>query len=204
MPAGLGCRERIELQRNRSDDCVYQAPVITHAPAGFAAITPPASMTAQHHTILLGHNGTAPAFIPGGRVPPNFRAVLPTANTPAATRKGAKAATFVAPTNANAVSPRSAMAHPSGHVFVPPTAAQSPLGSNAGVGPWWRGQHGWRRNGGYGHVIPLGYAFGGPGRASVGSPCRRSRATLIGPIRNRTGRPSGRPFLAVSEWRSRA
>lgn len=150
----------------------HQAPVITHAPAGFAAITPPASMTAQHHTILLGHNGTAPAFIPGGRVPPNFRAVLPTANTPAATNvKGAKAATFVAPTNANAVSPRSAMAHPSGHVFVPPTAAQSPLGSNAGAwGPGGGGNMGGGGMAGTGMSSPSGMHSAAPAGHPSGHP----------------------------------
>jgi hypothetical protein len=116
------------------------APVITHPPAGFTPVVPPTAMTAQKQTVLLGHPGSGPAYIPGGRVPPNFRAVLP--SSAANTKAGA---TFAAPNN---TAPHSAMAHPvSGHVFAPPTA-QSTLASDPGMmGPRSAGMGGGRMGG---------------------------------------------------------
>jgi hypothetical protein len=108
------------------------APVITKAPAGFTPALPPASMTAQHQTILLGQAASGPVSIPGGRVPPNFRAVLPTTATRQSVTKAGTGSTFTPASSQVPV--HSAMVHPvSGHVFAAPTMH---INQNSDLGMW--------------------------------------------------------------------
>jgi hypothetical protein len=57
----------------------YQnVPRVTKAPTGWTAALPPAStMSGAVPTVLVGKGGTAPLSIPGGRIPPDFGAVVP-------------------------------------------------------------------------------------------------------------------------------
>ncbi len=113
------------------------APKITHAPAGFVAPVPPASMTTQHQTVVLGRADTA-ASIPGGRMPPNFRAVLPSTVQQAGNARAASGSTFAAANTktASLASAHNELARPvSGHVFIAPTARNTAVGEPIGWGP---------------------------------------------------------------------
>jgi hypothetical protein len=151
------------------------APVITKAPAGFTPSLPPAgTANAPHQTIVLGHTGSAPAYIPGGRVPPNFRAVLPSTGSQSAANEKA-GTTFAAARGAgdNPVSGHSAMAHPaSGHVFAPPTA-QPAVASGPGI--WSPGSAG------------MGGTAGRAGGGMSGTPGAHSGATASHPSGHASG-----------------
>jgi Family of unknown function (DUF6600)/FecR protein len=56
----------------------FQAtPVITKPPAGWQPVTTPVATSSNAPTILVGRAAGAPAYIPGGRIPPNFSSVIP-------------------------------------------------------------------------------------------------------------------------------
>ena len=107
-------------------------PKITRAPAGFAAPAPPAESAAQQRTVMVGTLGSMPAYIPGGRVPPDFRSVLPpTVGQPVVKTTNARGTTFVAPASrlstfsaANSTAGLGNNVHQAaGHVFAPPARA---------------------------------------------------------------------------------
>ena len=101
------------------------APVVK-APVGYSAPTPPVvSAGGPAPAILVGRIGTAPAYLPGGPVPPNFRSVITDhsglvgTNSPAV--GGRTGASFASAThNSRAVATSQAAATQGGHVFVPP------------------------------------------------------------------------------------
>jgi hypothetical protein len=109
----------------------HNVPTVMKAPAGWTAATPPAINTATNSarpTITVGKEGASPAYVPGGRIPPNFGSVIPGRAVAAnATSHG-----FTAPNAGNvsanhnvfpAQDARAATAyHPSSaHVFAAPT-----------------------------------------------------------------------------------
>jgi hypothetical protein len=55
------------------------SPTVLKAPAGWTAATPPiiAAGNSAAPTVMVGKQGTLPAYIPGGRIPPNFGSVIP-------------------------------------------------------------------------------------------------------------------------------
>jgi hypothetical protein len=57
-------------------------PVITKPPSGWQPLTAPSAPagTASAPTILVGRAAGSPAYIPGGRIPPNFASVIPGRN----------------------------------------------------------------------------------------------------------------------------
>jgi len=101
------------------------APVVK-APVGYSAPTPPVvSTSGPAPAILVGRIGTAPAYLPGGPVPPNFRSVITDhsglvgTNSPAV--GGRTGASFASAThNSRAVAISQAAATQGGHVFFPP------------------------------------------------------------------------------------
>jgi hypothetical protein len=55
-------------------------PTVRKAPAGWTAATPPAINTATNSarpTVVVGKQEAFPAYVPGGRIPPNFGSVIP-------------------------------------------------------------------------------------------------------------------------------
>jgi hypothetical protein len=103
-------------------------PKIVKQPAGWTPATPPvvATASAAQPTVPLGKVTGSPAYIPGGRVPPNFASVIPgrSAHLPAATsfarsavKTPASNESVFARSNASYVAGRSGK---SGHVFAAP------------------------------------------------------------------------------------
>jgi Family of unknown function (DUF6600)/FecR protein len=110
------------------------APVV-QGPPGYAAPAPPqpAPVNGARPSVLVGRIGTAPAYLPGGPVPPNFRSVINerdrvTGMNPltAGGRNGGGSAT--ANHGSRAVGTARAGAAQNGHVFAPP-ASPSPMSS---------------------------------------------------------------------------
>jgi len=107
----------------------HPTPKITGAPAGFAIPTAPSVSSTQQRTVPVGMMGTTAAYIPGGRVPPDFRSVLPSTPGQRPTNaQSAKGTTFVSPARNSAMSQNADVARggnmhaTSGHVFAPPPA----------------------------------------------------------------------------------
>jgi FecR protein len=103
-------------------------PVITKPPAGYQPVSAPAAPSggASAPTILVGKAAGQPAYIPGGRIPPNFSSVI------SGRAPGALAATngLVSPNARNELSvnhygigPNSSRGANSGHVFAAPQSA---------------------------------------------------------------------------------
>jgi hypothetical protein len=136
--------------------------------------------------VRVGTIGNMPPAIPGGRVPPNFRSVIPT-TVPSRTADRALAAPHGAtpyiPATANkGASPVSAGADtraiygpyaghgasPSGHVFAPPSHTAAPASAGYGMG----GGYGAAGNSGYGmgagSAIGSSHAMGPSGGHSTG------------------------------------
>lgn len=127
------------------------APTVKKAPAGWTAAMPPVAGTANvaQPTVMVGKQGNSPAYVPGGRIPPNFGSVIPGR----AVASNAAPHGFAAPNSVSAsathtafAAPGAAVAHHSstGHVFaapVPPAgsiglASISPsYGSSSAAGP---------------------------------------------------------------------
>lgn len=102
-------------------------PHVTKAPAGWTAPTPPAAAvsTASAPTVIVGKGGTVPLSIPGGRIPPEFGAVVPGRAVAATSAGHGVVKPNVTTANHTVFAPQqSAMntAHhsPSGHVFAEP------------------------------------------------------------------------------------
>jgi hypothetical protein len=102
------------------------APVV-QGPAGYTAPVAPsaAAVNGARPSVLVGRIGTAPAYLPGGPVPPNFRAVLNerdrimgmnAMNNGGRTGGGAA----VSAHGSRAVGTSKAASAQNGHVFVPP------------------------------------------------------------------------------------
>jgi hypothetical protein len=137
---------------------VATAPVV-NAPAGFAApAPPPVAASGPRPTITVGRVGSTAAFIPDGRVPPNFRSVINDRSSLAGTRSpaGSTAGGGTPVHNSRAVAP--AQASQSGHVFAtPPQRTVTPS-----------------MNGGY------GTAMGSPTMGGMGSPRSSGSGTHSG------------------------
>jgi hypothetical protein len=110
-------------------------PVIVKAPAGWQPVTKPAAPAgnSSQPTILVGKAGGAPAYIPGGRVPPDFAGVISGRNVgPTALRNQ-----LVGPNvrneqainrSANVFVPNTGRYGQSHHVFVSPHSASGASG----------------------------------------------------------------------------
>jgi len=124
----------------------FQTAPIVHGPAGWRPPTQPPPITgtaAYAPTVKVGTIGNLPAAIPGGRMPPNFRSVVPsysaTAN-PGVVRPGAAVRPGYHPyatagayqrgsnTHATYAPPAGPTAH-SGHVFATPSRAATAAGA---------------------------------------------------------------------------
>jgi len=104
------------------------APVV-QGPAGYTAPTPPSAalLNGARPSVLVGRIGTAPAYLPGGPIPPNFRAVLNERDRimgmnamSANGRSGGGASSAASAHGSRAVGTSRAAATQNGHVFVPP------------------------------------------------------------------------------------
>jgi len=114
----------------------FQAtPVVVKPPAGWTPVTAPASpVGGSARTILVG-KAVTPAYVPGGRVPPNFASVIPgrtfAANGLNSTYAGANHAVRG---NVFATSPGRTANY--GHVFAAPPGPTAVMGPHsAGAGP---------------------------------------------------------------------
>ena len=150
-------------------------PVISRAPAGFTVVQPPSVVTTRPQTILVGQHITGGmAYIPGGRVPPNFRSVLPpTLLQRPSNARAEPGSTF--PNNKGAAhNTGETFAHneimhpPSGHVFAEPVSRTAPM---AEPGMWGSGAGSMRGQGLGGvptHLDTAGTSR--PGHASATTP----------------------------------
>jgi len=127
-------------------------PVITKTPAGWQAATAPAapSGNSPKPTILVGKADGSPAYIPGGRIPPNFASVIPGRSARSAAFENQRAAY-------QSVFGRNAVQHgQAGHVFAAPQSASGmwgfgPVGgSQGGYGGGSSGSTGGHSSGGSG------------------------------------------------------
>lgn len=174
----------------------HPVPVV-NGPAGWVPPTrppvPTGGVSPYAPTVRVGTIGNLPPAIPGGRVAPNFRSVVPTTAdralnvpgrvgtpyAPPAANYGATA--YVPPTARKAGMPPVATApgtraiygpyagstiHPSGHVFAPPARTVSP--GSAGYG--WGGGYGMGAGSAMGssHAMSPAGAHGGGAGASHG------------------------------------
>ncbi|MGB8888965.1 MAG: DUF6600 domain-containing protein [Candidatus Korobacteraceae bacterium] len=140
-------------------------PTVKNTPAGWTAATPPAINTATNATqptVMVGKQAASPAYIPGGRIPPNFGSVIPGR----AVAANAAPHGFATPNAASAsrttfAAPNAGVAHrnSSAHVFAAPAppAVSSGLAS---IGP----SYGGRATGG-----PMGASPAAHGGAGVSS-----------------------------------
>ena len=137
----------------------FQSAPVVHGPAGWVApARPPAlgpGVASYAPTVRVGTIGNMPPAIPGGRVPPNFRSVVPrsadramtvpghgaTPYNPATAGKtgskppvGADTRAIYGPYAGANPHSSSTNAHPSGHVFAPPTRTTSPGMAAEGMG----------------------------------------------------------------------
>ena len=103
----------------------YQSvPVITKPPAGWQPVSAPAAPTgnAPKPTILMGKAAGSPAYVPGGRIPPNFASVVP-GRTVAPTVVREPFGPNVRSTQSvshNTFAPNAVHNGQTGHVFAPP------------------------------------------------------------------------------------
>jgi Family of unknown function (DUF6600)/FecR protein len=147
------------------------APVV-HGPPGYTAPVPPTRpINSARPSILVGRIGTAPAYLPGGPVPPNFRSVINDRSrimgmdAPTASGRSGGGATFAAH-GSRAVGTSRAVAAQNGHVFAPPPPSASPMSLGNDV-PEFRG--GGRAMGpAPSSAAPMGAAVGG-GHATAGT-----------------------------------
>lgn len=168
---------------------------VVHGPNGFVPPSrPPApapGVASVAPTVKVGTIGNMPPVIPGGRVVPNFRSVVPaTADRPMATpyhgaapyspaTAGRPARTYVPPTANKAGSTpvggdtraiygpyAGSSAHPSGHVFAPPTRSISPAA----------GGYGWS-----------GAGYGEPGHPGMSSGAAMGSSHAMGPSSGHAG-----------------
>jgi hypothetical protein len=113
----------------------FQAnPVITKPPAGWQPVSTPVATSGNAPTILVGRVAGAPAYIPGGRIPPNFSSVIPGRNLGVTgTRSGLVLPNARGELSVNhaGISPNTGHSANAGHVFATPqsTSGVSGLGS---------------------------------------------------------------------------
>ncbi len=156
------------------------APVVK-SPAGYSAPVPPTSSpSGSHPAIMVGRIGNAPAYLPDGQVPPNFRSVIQDHSGLAGLNsnssfRGSSGSSFASPAS-RAISPARASAMQNGHVFAtPPGPRMMPGMMDNGFGsPGWGGHgsgssgHSWaastRSAGGGAHI---GGTTAGRGTAST-------------------------------------
>ncbi len=118
-------------------------PVIVKAPAGWQPVTTPAAPAGDSlkPTILVGKAGGSPAYIPGGRIPPNFSSVIagrsvgPTVSKSELVSPNARTELTE---SRNVFAPNAGRYGQPHHVFVPPTASAvsgfGSVGASPGVG----------------------------------------------------------------------
>ncbi len=109
------------------------APIV-NAPVGYKPPTPPTvPTTGPRPAVLVGRVGRAPAYLPGGVVPPDFRSVItdhsslagtkgPAGNTNATSGSTATGSSFAH--NSRSTNMSGGAGH-NGHVFAPPPSAAS-------------------------------------------------------------------------------
>jgi FecR protein len=107
-------------------------PLVTNPPAGWTALSAPATpaSTSPKPTILVGKAVGSPAYIPGGRIPPNFASVIEGRNVSPNVARGALVSSN-ARYNSTAKPTNPASALQFGHVFSPPGFASRSSGFNA-------------------------------------------------------------------------
>ena len=116
-------------------------PLVVKPPAGWQPVSAPASPAGNSPkpTILVGKAVGSPAYIPGGRIPPNFSSVIPGRKvSPNAARSDLvspnpryKAATE------NVFLPNTGRRVQTGHVFAAPNSVSGASGYNSmGASPW--------------------------------------------------------------------
>jgi len=142
-------------------------PVITRPPAGWQPVTAPAvpAGSSLKPTILVGKAAGSPAYIPGGRIPPNFASVIaggsvgPHAATTNLTAPSARQRTA----SPNVFAPNAAGSGQAGHVFAQPSARSAGVGAMS-ASPSYGGGPG-------GHSVTVGPgASGAHSSGSHGSP----------------------------------
>ena len=114
-------------------------PKIVKAPAGWTPATPPVATMSNrtNQTILVGRT-TSPAYIPGGRMSPDFASVIPRRGLgpSAVVNSFARPSVKTGPANDNLFAGRntaSMTGHRAGHVFAAPNAhAASPVSISSG------------------------------------------------------------------------
>lgn len=119
------------------------APVV-HGPAGWLPPKPPPlpGAVGSAPTVKVGTIGDMPAAIPGGRMPPNFRSVVPGSTAASssaflARHPGSAATASAARAQLGTTHPVAAPSY-NGHVFVAPSHA----GTSAGAAAAWGGGYG--------------------------------------------------------------
>jgi hypothetical protein len=138
------------------------APVVK-APPGYTAPTAPSvPLAGPRPTIMVGRIGNSPAYLPDGRVPPNFRSVIQDhsglvgTTNPSSFASGGQGANGGSQNARSMNAPRSNAVH-SGHVFVAPPPAAS------GSMPNWTGG---------------GFGSSGMGGGGMGSSAQHSSAPM--------------------------
>jgi hypothetical protein len=139
-------------------------PVVVKPPAGWQPLAPPATPATStvKPTVLVGKAAGAPAYIPGGRIPPNFSAVIPGRNV------APNAATPNSVAQHGVFSPNTRQYGATTHTFAPasgpsPSWSASPMGgASIGAAP-----SAGARSGGIG---ASGVHGSGGGHGSSGSP----------------------------------
>ena len=166
----------------------FQPVPVVHGPAGWLPPTRPpvpgVGVASSAPVVRVGTIGNMPPAIPGGRVPPNFRSVVPASIAPGATDRALNVpnrgvSPYVPPTARKAgsmpvtVAPDTraiygqyagATVHPSGHVFAPPTHAAPPGYGVYGGGGYGEAGHGM----GAAPAVGTSHAMGPTGGHSTG------------------------------------
>lgn len=117
-----------------------KVPSVRKAPTGWTAAAPPATVTTANGampTVVVGKAGTSPAYIPGGRIPPDFGKVIAGRSANANTAPHGLVSPHADTLSANHAQ-AAAVAHPasSPHVFAAPTprAVSIPVEITPGYG----------------------------------------------------------------------
>ncbi len=110
----------------------FQAtPVVVKPPTGWRPVAAPpvTGANSPKPTILVGKATGSPAYVPGGRIPPNFANVIAGRSVGPNADLALPAARYSRP-NQNAFAPHTARPAQSGHVFAAPHAAAVPSPSS--------------------------------------------------------------------------
>jgi Family of unknown function (DUF6600)/FecR protein len=118
------------------------APVVVKPPVGWQPVTAPLAPAANSPkpTILVGRAVGSPAYVPGGRIPPNFSSVIAGRNLAPNGARSAMVlpnARYSRPMNQNVFAPKVNRNTQSGHVFAAPRTMSGPSGPSgmSSIGP---------------------------------------------------------------------